>query len=146
MVPSYRRTGPKEGQMRVALFHDCWGGVVQELYLYRLVRRLTESGLAGTGPEATEEVPARRPRRVLREKFESCKAHGRPRPGEREPRRAAAVEAPQAICFYRLPEAMERSIIPRASAGGAVLQLDICFYIFQRVGDGDLHAARDAAG
>ena len=120
--------------MRVALLYDRGRRVMQELYLYRLVRRLAESRLAGARAQATQKVPARRPRRVLREELESGKAHGRPGPGEREPRRAAAVEAPQAICVYCLSEAMDRTVVATSGAGGAVLQLDICFDVLERVG------------
>ena len=120
--------------MRVALLYYCWGGVVQQFYLYRLVRRLAESGLAGTGAQATEEVETRSLGRVFRQKLKSGKAHGRPGPGEREPRRAAAVEAPQAICVYCLSEAMDRTVVATSGAGGAVLQLDICFDVLERVG------------
>ena len=120
--------------MRVPLLDDRGGRVVQELYLYRLVRRLAESRLAGAGSQAAEKIKAGSLGRVFREKLKSCKTHGRPGPGEREPRRAAAVEAPQAIGLDRLPEAMERSIIPGAGPRGAVLQLDICFDVLERVG------------
>ena len=125
--------------MRVPLFYDRGRRVVQQLYLYRLVRRLAERGLAGTRAQATEEVETGSLGRVFGQKLKSCKPHRRPGPGEREPRRAAAVEAPQAICFYRLPEAMESTVVSTAGARGAVLQLDICFYVLERVGHGYFH-------
>ena len=106
---------------------------MQQLYLYRLVRRLAESGLAGARAQAAQKIETRGPGRVLREELERREAHGRPGPGEREPRRAAAVEAPQAICVYCLSEAMDRTVVATSGAGGAVLQLDICFDVLERV-------------
>ena len=51
--------------MRVALLDDRGGRVVQELYLYRLVRRLAESGLAGTRAQAAQKVETRSLGRVF---------------------------------------------------------------------------------
>ena len=41
---------------------------------------------------------------------------------------------------------MERTVVSTASTGGAMLQLDICFYVFQGVGYRYFHGACYAAG